>query len=380
MSAIISIVVPTYNEKENPRRVYEALSAAFNSHDFELIFVDDSKDKESIAILNGIQEEFEEVRVLHRENEKGLGTAVVRGFEMAQGDMIAVMDADLQHPPELLVEMVEQMKLGYDIVIPSRFVPGGDDGGLSPFRKFVSWTARVMGQFALKRVRAVSDPTSGFFLVKRKVIEGIELRPIGWKILIEVLVRGNYATVIEVPYAFQPRIAGSSNMSMKEQWNYIKHLVRLISDSPEDRRMYLFALVGVSGVLINLLIYAMFVHLHMAIWLAGFTSGTIAMISNFYFNDRLTWNDSRQGFWLNRFIKYVLTSLIGIAINTVILSALVYGVHFHYLFANIIGICVAMVWNFIVNNFWTWNMEKKKIEVTISLGNSENKNLETSKG
>jgi dolichol-phosphate mannosyltransferase len=264
--------------------------------------------------------------------------------------------------------------------VPSRFVPGGNDGGLSTFRKFVSWTARVMGQFALKKVRAITDPTSGFFLIKRKVIEGVQLKPIGWKILIEVIVRGHYDKVLEIPYAFQPRIAGTSNMSLKEQWNYIKHLFYLVTTSPQDRRMYLFAMVGVSGVLLNLLIYAVFVHAHMAVWVAGFSSGTLAMISNFILNDRLTWQDSRQGQWINRFLKYVLTSLIGIGINTIILSVLHYGFHMHYLVANLIGICFAMIWNFIVNNFWTWNMEKKKISVTISLGAKESTNFETLKG
>ena len=377
---MISIVVPTYNEKENPRFVYEALSNALIEHPFELIFVDDSKDQESVAILLAMEQEFTQVRVLHREHEKGLGTAVVRGFQMALGDSIAVMDADLQHPPELLVEMLQQMDKGYDVVIPSRFVPGGNDGGLSPFRKLVSWTARVMGQMALKRVKAVTDPTSGFFLVKRKVVEDINLKPIGWKILIEILVRGNYETVVEIPYAFQPRLAGSSNMSMKEQWNYVKHLLRLVMDSPEDRRMYLFAMVGISGVLINMLMYVIFVHLYFPLWGASILSGFIAMLSNFIFNDRLTWHDARKGLWVNRFIKYVLTSLVGIGINSIVLSVLAYGLHVHYLIANILGIIVAMVWNFIVNNFWTWNIEKKPISVTINLSAPDNQDFETLKG
>lgn len=377
---MLSIIIPTFNEFENPLILSRAIHDVLGSRQFEIVFVDDSNEISSINTLLDLENTLSYVRVFHRENEKGLATAVVFGMEKVQGDMIAVMDCDLQHPPELLTEMMEYLDKDFDLVIPSRFVKGGDDGVFSFFRKMVSFVARWMAKGLLKRIRLISDPTSGFFLMKRKVIDGVQLQPIGWKILIEVLVRGRYDTVVEIPYTFQPRVAGTSNMSLKEQWNYIRHLVKLVGSSPEDRRLYLFAMVGFSGVLLNILIYALLVHAHMPVWLAGFTSGTLAMISNFLLNDRLTWMDSHQGQWINRFLKYVLTSLIGIVINTICLSILHYGFHMHYLFANIIGICVAMVWNFIVNNFWTWNMEKKKIEVTISLGNSENKNLETSKG
>ncbi len=375
MSKILTIVVPTYNEGENPKRVITALKEALCERKFEVVFVDDSRDERSMQILAELAEESEQVRYIHREVERGLGTAVVRGFEEAKGNLIAVMDADLQHPPEVLNDMLEQIELGYDMVIPSRFVPGGDDGGLSSFRKFVSFTARVMGQFALKRVRPISDPTSGFFLIRKEVVEGVKLQPIGWKILIEILVRGNYDKVVEIPYRFQARIAGSSNMSLREQWNYLKHLTRLILDSPEDRRAYFFAAVGISGVVINMLVYTICVHLHMALWVSGITAGIVAMISNFVLNDRLTWFDSRSGQLWKRLFKYVVTSLIGIGINTGVLSVLAYGLHVHYIVANAIGIIVAMIWNFYVNNFWTWNIERQKTSVTVATVTLEQVNV-----
>ncbi len=362
----LSVVVPTYNEGRNPCLVADALKTVFEDRDFEVIFVDDSNDSESVSILHELEATCDFVRVEHRTDAKGLGTAVVRGFELAQGELIAVMDADMQHPPAVLLDMLVHMRQGYDIVVPSRFVPGGDDGGLSSFRKFVSWTARILGQLALKRVRAVSDPTSGFFMMRCSVIQGVKLRPIGWKILMEVLVRGHYDRIVEIPYRFQSRVAGQSNMSIQEQWNYIKHLIKLVSESPEDRRAYLFAGVGVSGVLINMLIYTMMVHLHTELWIASVLSGSLAMVSNFVLNDRLTWHDSRNGALLKRFTKYAMTSLVGIGINAGVLAVLAYKLHVDYLAANASGIVVAMVWNFYVNSFWTWSTRRRQVSVTVS--------------
>jgi len=366
----ISIVVPTFNEGWNPAVVAETLVNVLHPLEFELIFVDDSTSKESVEALEHLSREFSCVRYEHREHERSLGTAVVRGFELARGEFIAVMDSDMQHPPELLIDMIAEAELGCDIVIPSRFVPGGDDGGLSPSRKLISWVARVLGQAALKRVRSVTDPTSGFFLLRRSVVENVSLQPIGWKILMEVLVRGNYDRIVEVPYRFQPRIAGSSNMSLREQWNYLKHIFKLILSSSEDRRKYVFAAVGVSGVLVNMLVYVGLVKLHVDFWQAGVLSGSVAMATNFVLNDRLTWHDSRSAPAIKRLGKYVATSLTGIGIDTVVLSILAYGMHVDYFIANGIGILIAMIWNFYANNFWTWKTEYREIEVALSHASS----------
>ncbi len=366
----ISIVVPTFNEGNNPVVVAETLIKVLHPLEFELIFVDDSTSKESVESLEHLCEEFSWVRYEHREHERSLGTAVVRGFELARGELIAVMDSDMQHPPELLKAMIAAAEIGCDIVIPSRFVPGGDDGGLSPSRKLISWVARVIGQATLKRVRSVTDPTSGFFLLRRSVVENVRLRPIGWKVLIEILVHGNYARIVEIPYRFQPRIAGSSNMSLREQWNYLKHIFKLIVSSSEDRRKYVFAAVGISGVLVNMLVYVGLVKLHMDFWQAGVLAGAVAMVSNFVLNDRLTWHDSRSAPGLKRFGKYVATSLTGIGIDAMVLSMLAYGMHVDYFIANGAGIFVAMIWNFYINNVWTWKAEYREIEVALSCASS----------
>ncbi|HWJ02276.1 MAG TPA: polyprenol monophosphomannose synthase [Verrucomicrobiae bacterium] len=234
---MLSIVVPTYNEAENVSLLNVRVARALAGIDYELVFVDDSTD-ETPLVLTRLSKRDERIRFLHREKERGLASAVVQGFKLAKGEYLAVLDADLQHPPELLPTMLKALGNGADIVIPSRFVTGGNDGGLRLHRKLVSWVARVCGKVMLKRLRGISDITGGFFALRREVIQGIHLNPIGWKILIEVLVKGEYSKIAELPYAFSPRTHNKSKMSVAEQVNYLKHLVRLVNLSPEDFKFW----------------------------------------------------------------------------------------------------------------------------------------------
>ena len=138
------------------------------------------------------------------------------------------MDADLQHPPIVLKYMYKAIVVGgADVCVPSRFIPGGNDGGLNAYRKFVSGTARKMGQVILPCLRKFTDPTSRLFMFRRGVIDNVELKPIGWKIMIEVLAMGNYSKVIEIPYQFHQRTEGESKLSGKVTLEYIKQLFEL---------------------------------------------------------------------------------------------------------------------------------------------------------
>lgn len=360
---MLSIIIPTFNEKDNVYKIAERIGKVLSCCVvYEIIFVDDSTDDtpDKLAHLAGCDPR---VRYAHRKGERGLGTAVACGFDMAGGEVIAVMDADLQHPPEMIIPMLQTVESGADIVIPSRFVPGGDDGGLNCFRKIISATARYMGKFMLKALRRISDPTSGFFMFRRSVINGVLLKPVGWKILIEVLVKGNYEKVVEIPYHFKARSAGESKMSLKEQCNYIYHLFMLAKNSPVDRRFYLFALVGLSGMFVNMSVYTFLYHMKVNVVLAGTISAFVAMISNFILNDRYTWPEIRESTKIKRFCKFILTSSVGALIDINTLSALYYIFHFHYLLANIVGILSGTIWNFTINNNWTWQKANKNEKI-----------------
>lgn len=227
----LTLIVPTYNEGENVRvlaRTVLGVMREAGEGDFEILFVDDSTDS-TPGILEELSREEARIRFIHRKNERGLGTAIVRGFREARGEVLAVMDGDLQHPPSLLPSMRSRISAGYDLVLPSRFLPGGSDGGLTLPRKMVSLTARSLARILLGRVRSVSDPTGGFFMLKKSVIAGTSFDAESWKILIEILVKGNYGRVAELPYAFHARELGTSKLTAKEQINYLRHLKTLFT-------------------------------------------------------------------------------------------------------------------------------------------------------
>lgn len=223
----ISIVVPTFNEAENVGNLANQIDYALKGIEYEVIFVDDSDDDTPRAIEK-VMGENPNVRMHHRDSEKGLATAVLKGFNLAAGDYIAVMDADLQHPPAILRSMYAVMETGADFCVPSRFIPGGSDGGLGPYRKLVSGVARYIGKIALPSLRKITDPTSGLFMFRRDVIKDADLRPIGWKIMVEVLAMGTYKSVVEIPYRFQARPAGESKLSSKVTIEYLKQVAQLM--------------------------------------------------------------------------------------------------------------------------------------------------------
>jgi len=224
----LSIIIPSFNEYGNIQEIVNRIQHALKASEihYEIWFIDDSQDETPI-LLETLSQQLPCVHYMHREKMRGLGTAVVEGFEHSQGDYLIVMDADLQHPPELLPAIWQELQSGTDIVIPSRFITGGSDGGLSFFRQTVSWVARKLGQIAIKQFRTISDCTSGYFGLKHSVIDKVAWQASSWKILMEILVKGNYSTVREIPYHFVARDVGQSKMNLREQWNYLRHIVTL---------------------------------------------------------------------------------------------------------------------------------------------------------
>lgn len=223
----LSIVVPSFNEAGNVKPLVDQLDEALAGIDHEIIFVDDSKDN-TPDIIREIQASKPHVRLEHRVGETGLATAVLKGFTLAEGDYVACMDADLQHPPKILKYMYYALEEGYDFCIPSRFIPGGSDGGLNLYRKFVSGVARYIGKIALPCLRKVTDPTSGLFMFRREALDGADLQPIGWKIMVECLAMCTYGSIIEIPYTFQDREAGESKLSGKVTMEYLAQVKDLM--------------------------------------------------------------------------------------------------------------------------------------------------------
>jgi len=233
----LSIIVPVYNEAGNISLLLEKIQKTLIGIAYEVIFVDDSIDETPMVIRKAAEKCTVKIELEHRENKKGLATAVVRGFEIASGDIFAVMDADMQHPPEILLPMYCAMMNNADVCIPSRFIPGGGDGGLDFWRKFVSFVARQLGKIAIYNLRHVSDVTSGIFMIKRSIINKSALNPIGWKICVEIMAVSVYSKIVQIPYVFDQRNNGESKLSYVVTLQYIKQLFNLIPRMTKNKNI-----------------------------------------------------------------------------------------------------------------------------------------------
>jgi len=349
----VSVIIPTYNERDNLEELFERISNALKGYDYEIIVVDDDSPDRTWEFAQKLSERYP-VKVVRRTDEKGLSSAVIRGFREAGGDVFVVMDADLQHPPEKIPELVKAIENGADIAIASRYVPGGAVKNWYWYRKLISRGAIMIGRLALPRIRDVKDPVSGFFALRREVVDGIELNPIGFKILMEVLIKGRYDKVVEVPFTFGLRKAGESKLSGKTMVSYLKHVYRLMRWEGELDRIIKFTLVGLSGVLVNEgFLWAFVSFLGWDKILANIPATELAILNNFTWNDLWTFRDlKRKPLW-RRILTFHIAALTGAVVQWIIYAGLVY-VGLHYLVANLVGIVVSFVVRFLVNRHVTW--------------------------
>ncbi|HET9050674.1 MAG TPA: glycosyltransferase family 2 protein, partial [Candidatus Dormibacteraeota bacterium] len=247
----VSVVVPTRNERENVGLVVERVVAALDGVEVEICFVDDSTDDTPAVLAGLVAERPGAVRFLHREGEAragGLSTAVIAGLRMATGRYVCVMDADLQHPPETIADMLAAANAGGDLVVASRYVPGGSTQGLDgAVRRLVSRAATRLAHLLFREARRSADPLSGFFLCRRSLVDGVEFRPVGFKILLELLVLLPDIDVRDVPMVFGERAHGASKASVGQGLQYLRHLVSLVLDVRGSARTWKFGLVGLSG-------------------------------------------------------------------------------------------------------------------------------------
>jgi dolichol-phosphate mannosyltransferase len=294
----LSVVVPTRNERDNIALLLTALRQAMQGVVTEVLFVDDSDDDTPAVIQAALGDPDLQVRLRHRargpERAGGLATAVSAGLRLARATYVAVIDADLQHPPERLRSLFDAAVAAQaDVVIATRYRPGGSYAGLDgPSRKLISmglkWVAKIVFPDQLLRV---SDPLGGFFLVRRAIVEDVTLRPIGYKISLELLVRCNWARLVEVPYHFHARAAGQSKSDVKQGLLVLRHMARLVREVPAAGRFWKFCVTGASGVVVNVALFALFLHLRLPALYAWLAATEASILSNFTLNTTWTWRD-----------------------------------------------------------------------------------------
>jgi dolichol-phosphate mannosyltransferase len=338
-------------------RVHKALS----QDSYELIVVDDNSPDGTSELAQSLSKDYP-VRVITRKNERGLASAVVHGFKHASGEILGVIDADLQHPPEVLPELLVGIRSGAEVAIASRYVKGGGSEGWSMTRKIISRASKVLAALLLPSIRRIKDPLSGFFLLRREVIEGVELSPTGYKILLEVIVKGKAREIAEVPYIFRERERGKSNLSTGEGINYLKHLYCL-ARLGGTVRFIKFCVVGLSGVLVNEGLLWLFTEgVGLFYIISAAISIETSILTNFSLNEIWTFRDRRSPgikSVLGRGLKFNLVSVGGLGINMGILWTFTHFLGMSYLISNLIGIAGATVWNFAINTLWTWRVISK---------------------
>jgi dolichol-phosphate mannosyltransferase len=235
----LSIIVPTYNERDRLGDLVRAIFEAWTAEGLagELVIVDDNSPDGTGALADDLAQRYP-LTVIHRAGKLGLGTAVIEGFAAASAPVVGVIDADLSHPPQVLPRMLAVMRAhGADMVIASRYIPGGGTHNWGPGRLLMSRAACV----AAHSLTPVRDATSGFFLIRKDLARGVKISAGGFKICLELLVRSRPAVVVEIPYVFEGRTAGQSKMNLREAFGYLdqlKDLRRFIRERPTLEQKY----------------------------------------------------------------------------------------------------------------------------------------------
>jgi dolichol-phosphate mannosyltransferase len=362
----LSLIIPTYNEGKNVGELVKQLTTLLDpviGDDYELIVVDDDSPDRTWELAAQMATDNRKLRVIRRRGEKGLSTAVIRGWQAARGEILAVIDADLQHPPEVTVGLFNALAGQVDLAVGSRHVDGGGVSDWSFARRILSRGAQFLGLLLLPGVLGrVSDPMSGYFMFKRSAIAGVELSPLGYKILLEVIGRGRIRSIAEVGYVFRERTEGESKVTWRLYPEYLRHLIRLRLTTPAAARFIRFALVGLSGVAVDMA--ALFFlsdprSLGLGLTRSKLMAAELAIVNNFLWNDAWTFRDlvGKQrgpGLKLRRFVKFNIICGVGLALNVVLLNLQFNLLHIDRYLANLLAIGVVTIWNYWFNLKLSW--------------------------
>ena len=358
----VTIVVPTYNERLNIRPLVSLLENALTGIDWEVVFVDDDSPDGTADEVRELAKSISNIRVIHRVGRRGLSGACIEGILSSAGPYVAVMDGDLQHDEKILPLMLDAFvsDLDLDLVIGSRNVHGGSSGnGLSRIRSwgsdFATWLARRLLKINVK------DPMSGFFMIKldsfREVVN--ELQSQGFKILTDVLSasRGGWK-VKEIPFIFKERQNGESKMDGAVTLEYFGLILARLTGGTISIRFVLFLLVGLTGVLVQLLMVGVFLNLlKFSFFYSQIFAVIAAMTSNFFLNNMLTYRDqalSGKRIFLGLVSFYFVCSIGAIA--NVAVANLVYSFVSLWILASFLGSVMSSLWNFMSSKWLTWRI------------------------
>ena len=358
----VSVVLPTYNEAESlpviVPRIAQALAAAGIRG--EVIVVDDNSPDGTAAVAQQLAEHWP-LRVLKRTDERGLATAVLAGFALSQAEVCVVMDADGSHPVDALPGMVRMvLDDKADVVVGSRHVPGGGSRDWPLFSQFKS---KLAASLALG-VTSMTDPTTGFLAARRDLLNRLDLDPVGWKIVLEIVVKAAPVRVAEVPIIFIDRELGVSKQSLGVFSQYLTHLAKLYAYRyPSLAELVKFCLVGVFGLCVDLAtVIALKEKFALDTRLCAVAGFMVAVSSNFVLNRKYTFARARELPLLFSYATYVGTNLAGLAIRMLTIQALIAMADMDegrsYVFTNFVGIILATLVNFVGAKYFAFDPER----------------------
>lgn len=354
----LSIVVPTFNESQNIQELLHRLEATLGMTGWEIVFVDDDSPDGTAAVVRNIARTDLRVRCLQRIGRRGLSSACIEGMLAVSAPTIAVMDADLQHDETVLPKMLTEIEQGgADVVIGTRYSAGGSTGDWNEHRKAMSRLATAASRVVLKQ--PVSDPMSGFFMLRRKVLDSTvhHLSGLGFKILLDILATAKQPLrVAEVPYRFRDRFAGESKLDEMVVWEY----GMLLADKTIGRfvpvRFLTFSVIGGLGVLVHMAVLSLvFQGIDLGFANSQSLATGTAMIFNFALNNVLTYRDWRlRGWaWLKGLLSFMLACSIG-ALANVGIATYLFENRTQWMLAALAGVLVGAVWNYAVSQIYTW--------------------------
>jgi dolichol-phosphate mannosyltransferase len=355
----MSIIVPTRNERGNVCRLFDRIGHATAGIPVEVILVDDSSDGTADVARDLARGCSFDVTVIERPPERhdGLGKAVVEGIRAARQDWVCVIDGDLQHPPEVIPQLLDRaLATGADLVAASRLRHGGGTEGLSFGRELVSRILAAGSRLLFaRRLARLTDPLTGFFIVRRAALDPDHLQPEGFKILLEILVRTPGLQAAEIPFEFAERSEGTSKACTHEAVQLLRQVLRL--GVLGQRRMLAFLLIGATGIAVNTMLMALCAEglgLHYVAAAALATQGS--SVWNFVLIDRMLFRDRvapDRGAW-RRLAGFLVLNNAMLAVRAPVLTLLVALLGLHYLVANVGSLLVMALARYGASERWIW--------------------------
>jgi dolichol-phosphate mannosyltransferase len=355
----LSIIVPTFKEIDNIGELVKRVCNCLHGIAWEIVFVDDDSPDGTADRVREMARTHSQVRCLHRIGRRGLSSACIEGMLSSAAPYVTVMDADLQHDETLLPKMLEILRKGdVDIVIGSRYIPGGSTGQWEKSRAWISRFATQLSRIVLKA--DLADPMSGFFMMRHdamiRCVRG-NLSGIGFKVLLDLFASSPQPLRFqELPYQFRERYAGESKLDTMVAWEYLLLLLDKLIGHIVPVRFIAFSLIGGLGVIVHLLVLTVVYRQLDRSFIVGQTTATlVAMTSNFFLNNFLTYRDRRLRGWglLRGWISFTLACSIG-AIANVGIAAYLFKMNTFWITSAAAGVLIGAVWNYAVTAFYTW--------------------------